>query len=369
MRFLGHYLAHTRRTDYVAVLYASSSDSAMHRLEAFKGVAEDSVTIRNIRAIGYVSPATPIEAKYPTRTIREAIRQVKETGYRTIVWITPYGTVDWKEVGAAAHEYGLDQGDHFWIVAGGTEVTATSSTGDDDKDDKKDDSRNVSIRTTATAENVTASPTAESETEEDYSNLQFLFNSAYISSWEATEEEPVESPFVKAWKQLDVAFLRQVTHMNPVPIEEYQEQWDRILEAKEKAEALVASNETTQFEEHGEYWAIQTDNEFPPDSFYADPSGYTFPVKGSIYMYDAIMSLAIGACKARTIAKEKAASEGFDFDNAFFSGEQHRQGIRASEFSGASGRVAFGGTGFPGSRVGSDVSYRVTNLFPYGLNG
>ena len=77
---------------------------------------------------------------------------------------------------------------------------------------------------------------------------------------------------------------------------------------------------------------------------------------GTSFMYDAVMSIGLGACTAASASEENGTA---------FTGKMHLDGIRAVDFLGASGKIQFGSSaGSPGSRVASTVPFAVFNLLP-----
>jgi hypothetical protein len=97
--------------------------------------------------------------------------------------------------------------------------------------------------------------------------------------------------------------------------------------------------------------------------YYAPEDDYFLtvdPEAGAGYLYDAVISIGIGAC----LASKKSDEEVID-------GRAHLQGIQSSEFSGASGRVTYGegeasfGTGI---RDWTTAYYGAFNLLPPGEN-
>ena len=79
---------------------------------------------------------------------------------------------------------------------------------------------------------------------------------------------------------------------------------------------------------------------------------------GAAFMYDAVMSIGLGACAA-VAAKDNSTMA----STTTLTGIQHRNGIRSVNFVGASGHIQFGGPdGPPGSRVGSTVPFAVINF-------
>jgi hypothetical protein len=76
------------------------------------------------------------------------------------------------------------------------------------------------------------------------------------------------------------------------------------------------------------------------------------PEPGAGFLYDAVMSIGIGACLAQSQSE--------------LSGSSHLAGIRAANFTGASGQISFGDNPViaPGTRRCETVTYGVFNLFP-----
>lgn len=98
-----------------------------------------------------------------------------------------------------------------------------------------------------------------------------------------------------------------------------------------------------------------------PGYIYATPDYFLNlqqPEYGSGYMYDAVMTVGIGACLAEQRTNSTAIS-----------GDAHLEGIRSVNFSGATGDVRFVNRGdYPGARDPSTVSWGVFNLYGTGMN-
>lgn len=71
-------------------------------------------------------------------------------------------------------------------------------------------------------------------------------------------------------------------------------------------------------------------------------------MQGSSYMYDAVVSIGLGACRARQP----------------LTGPLHVEGIRSTVFMGASGKVQYGNHKSPGSRTADTVIFGIVNLLP-----
>jgi Receptor family ligand binding region/7 transmembrane sweet-taste receptor of 3 GCPR len=97
---------------------------------------------------------------------------------------------------------------------------------------------------------------------------------------------------------------------------------------------------------------------FSPEENYFQVSD---PKPGAGFLYDAVMSIGIGACLA-----------GLDGENKNLSGVSHLRGIESARFTGASGSVSFGKPATTNSNFGvrnsSSVMYGILNLYPPGSN-
>lgn len=87
------------------------------------------------------------------------------------------------------------------------------------------------------------------------------------------------------------------------------------------------------------------------------------PEPGSSFVFDATMAVGIGAC----IAERQTHLNGLETE--FISGKEQVEGIRATNFSGASGHVGFGVSSsllgnVTGSRLPAYMTIGVFNLFP-----
>lgn len=97
-----------------------------------------------------------------------------------------------------------------------------------------------------------------------------------------------------------------------------------------------------------------------PGYYYAQPDFFTkissslLDHHGAGFMYDAVMSIGVGACSMESTTTENASL-----------GLNLLQGIRQSEFTGASGKVRFKGSGpMPGGRDGSSALFGALNIVP-----
>ena len=92
---------------------------------------------------------------------------------------------------------------------------------------------------------------------------------------------------------------------------------------------------------------------FPPDDVFQNIS---YIPEGTSFIFDAVMSIGIGACLATA-----------NKTDSLMTGEEHLQGIRSVNVSGASGNIRYGGrSGTPGSRASQSAYFGVINLLPFG---
>ena len=108
----------------------------------------------------------------------------------------------------------------------------------------------------------------------------------------------------------------------------------------------------------GDWFHNRSIHKYPIQRIVEDSGSFT---QGSSYMYDAVLAIGLGACKAT-------------FDNihndSAMTGRMHLDGIRSIEFHGASGKVAFGDhAGSPGSRMVNTIPFAIVNLLPEGATG
>lgn len=95
---------------------------------------------------------------------------------------------------------------------------------------------------------------------------------------------------------------------------------------------------------------------FAQPDFFAKISNSLLDHHGAGFMYDAMMSIGMGAC---SIGNPQVNASGFNL----------LQGIRGSEFTGASGKIRFKQQGpLPGGRDGSTALFGVLNLLPGSTN-
>ena len=73
----------------------------------------DAINISQTRNFGYISPTHPVPI--PGQGIRDNLRLVKESGYRTIIVTMDSSVDDLPTIADAAEEFGLNTEDYFWI--------------------------------------------------------------------------------------------------------------------------------------------------------------------------------------------------------------------------------------------------------------
>lgn len=376
--FLGDYLQHTGRTDYIAVLYASNADGAIRRLEVFRGIAQ-ALNMKNVQSFGYHSRSTPMGGDDDTHTppapsVESAMRKVKQSGFRTIVWLTPYFSADLLPVGDAAHKNGLDRGDHFWVVEVAMEIDRPLEH-TEGMEEKKNGSGSVSedwdqlfMDEAEIFDNHKGIPTPEMMNEMFNSSeeINFIRNGAFLRPAELFNiGDPTHSPspFLEEWTQLNETFTNRLVELNPVHYKEYRDEWMEYM----LLSSIMGWADAKAFPKGA----------WPPKDLFTNPVRFlSSPPPGALHLYDAVMAIGVGACQAHqniqaqnnTDRRTEEAATIEETHNVTWTGQLLQDGIRSAHFTGASGEVLFG-NGFPGSRRGTTISYHVVNLFPDGFVG
>lgn len=309
--FLGTFLEHTSRDDFIVILHALD-DYILQRVEILR-VILSTMGVANVKSFSYLSPATPIAGAL-NRDIPAAMNGVHSTGYRTIIFMTAHPDVDSVHVGKTASELGMDQGDHFWILAAGRWIDSLSLL------------------------NVVQSQDSQ---EDDATTVwwKFLQGAAYLDHVDRFQAVP-NDPFNKSFHFQNASFVEELRSINPIPNYTFHE-WVHNF----------------------------SDMPFPTDDIFQNL--YT-PFEGCSYMYDAVVSIGLGACIASAERGQLGYNVSAVTDNETtaiaLSGDDLLAGIQSVEFTGASGAVRFGAVqGIPGSRDARTVYFGVFNLVASGL--
>ena len=287
------FLEYKERYNFVAVLYGIGDTSIQFQeiVVSRLKAADVQYKIYNY-AVLYDPQGRFID---PILEVTNVLHKLKEEGYRTIVSIQEFVEYETSIISLAAEDAGLNEGDHFWIFLG-ADLSVFSFSGFD-----------------LSLSNETVSEVNHTEFELTMAYLKLLAGGAMLSPLEGFQIDAYDK-FLKAWKSQNESFVERVNARNSIE------------------EGLPGY-----YEGEPNYFQI-----FPP-------------LSGAGFMYDAVMSIGMGACLAEAgINKE-------------ISGESHQKGIRSSNFIGATGRVRMESRGdteeMPGLRARSSVRYGIINLF------
>jgi Receptor family ligand binding region len=301
MQFVVRYLNHLQRPNFVAILYSSTA-SALQKVDLLGRLLDqegfDQVRAFSYRAKGDSATDTllPMDPLFSDRdrSIADALERIQATGYRTIYVLPGQLDTDLPEIGIHATRLGLNEGGHFWIVGGG-------------------------------AEQMSSTEIVHFLQQQAQSNTTIARGAAYL--YPVDHEPPIDLTYHTMWRQSS-EFFQRVQDMLPT--------WtiSSTIDFDETAEAI--------------------ENAFIP--MMQTPSEIRW-WNGASYMYDAVMTIGLGACKA--LEQSNQTTPGF-------TGKQHLDGIRATEFDGASGHIRFGNPSAPGSRDSNTIFFGVMNVLPNG---
>ncbi|CAB9504684.1 Gamma-aminobutyric acid (GABA) B receptor [Seminavis robusta] len=307
MNLVAKYLKHLGRNNYVAIVY-DYANSAVQKVDILRVVFED-MGFDQVQTFPYTfyfdkkleaDKARGGRGPPESLDLRLVLRKVKDTGYRTIVLMPSRLDKEAALVGPVATELGLDQGDHLWLISGGVDMLSA-------------------MEVNRFLQNDT-----------DRVGARFLKGATHVFPYDGYELNP-ESDFRAHICNHDTTFLQRVQELNPVP--GYYEK---------ELQHVVVSNTTDS------------------SPFVQLAVEHTSYLSGVSFMYDAVMSLGLGACNALKKTHQNITNE-----TTAFTGREHLAGIHVLDFLGASGRVKLGSDlGYPGSRQGDTVPYTIANFVP-----
>jgi len=142
-----------------------------------------------------------------------------------------------------------------------------------------------------------------------------------------TEASNSSDPFLQAWRSVDQGFIDRLNELNPMSEDEIG-------------------------------------YEYADENFFERQR----PEWGSGYLYDAVMTVGIGACLASSQSTNTSSSTATDLGSiAATTGSAHLEGIRNAKFRGSTGKIEFTGGEFdtdPGARLPETMTYFGANLLP-----
>ena len=304
----------TNRTDYIAVLH-STEPSMLQKAQVLQRILQQrraqskngKQAFTQVRSFSYTPTYLRVNNDLEggqesfDDTMEETLSKIKATGYRTIVWLPSFFIRDVIELGPKVTQAGLDR-DRLWVTAEGA------------------DHRNG-------LESIDLFQNALSKYE-----AQFLNGSAYLISFDGYHIHPFANLREHLF-QLNASFFQRA--LASLPPHVTSELLDSIINEKSKTPFRELASTLAS-------WA-----------------------PGGAFMYDAVMTIGIGACQALSQKQSsRQSSNGTSISGRGMLGEEHLRAIRSVEFHGASGPIMFGGIDavYPGSRVVQSVPFAVANF-------
>ncbi|CAB9516932.1 Gamma-aminobutyric acid (GABA) B receptor [Seminavis robusta] len=298
---LAGFLMQHQRNDFIAILFAFT-DTGNQFQEAI-GITLDAFNVTRRRNYGYISPTTPIDIE--GQTTEDAVRAVKDSGYRTIIVNMENPLYELPMIADVAVAENMTE-NYLWIFLPPFPAQAVSAI----------------MKLPPTLGKLLDPPMPS------YQNVRkLLTGAALLHPVDGFQVDFENDKFAQAWRSVNESFVER---LNNLP---------RAVTPKKVFTVGEYSNATTEF--------FRTYK----------------PEPGSSYMYDATMLVGMGGC----MAEQKHRLAGVT--NQTISGEEHLVGMRSVAFSGASGRVEFGEMqGFVGKTTGTRLPKFMTigvfNLFP-----
>lgn len=113
------FLLHQQRDDFIATIYVLSL-TGVQRSESLSLSYQGANMNHELFSYGTPGKEETLQTKVvqDDQSIRAALFMVKESGYRTIVIAMEVVTTELPLIADAAEEFGLNNGDYFWIIYG-----------------------------------------------------------------------------------------------------------------------------------------------------------------------------------------------------------------------------------------------------------
>ncbi|CAB9524896.1 Gamma-aminobutyric acid (GABA) B receptor [Seminavis robusta] len=300
MQFVGKYLQHMNRTNYIAVLYCETPAN-LQNIAVLRKTLEDK-GFDQVRMFGYTPQYLIEEDEYKETWAQEsdvqtAVDQVRESGFRTIVLLGHAAQKDTYELGPAVAKAGLDRGKHFWVIR------------------EWSHSRNGELYHNF-FENAASKHGA-----------YFVQGAPYLFAYNGYELNPNRVNFRAHLEYMDSSFYHRVLRLTP-----------DISDVKNATDILLSVVNDTH----------------PLLSLRSELKSW---MPGAGFMYDAVMTIGLGACMATR-----------NRTSTIMTGETHLKAIRSLDFVGTSGQIKFNNENGvnTGSRIGDTVPYGVSTLCPTG---
>lgn len=305
------YLQNINRNNYITYLHALS-DTGIQRGQAFS-VVLDQFNIEQYEIYGYITPL--LEIPELDRQIPLIMKKVKQRGFRTIVVSMEAFPVELPLLADAAEAENMLNGDYLWIFQATFDMSVIY--------------------------NLIQFPDEMLKQQGfgSYGNVtKLLRGAALIQPVEGYQVLGDDDPFLQAWKSNDETFVKQLNQM------------------------------------------YQHNTQLSPDyNGLTDPPAPSYffqeftPEEGAAFLYDAIISIGLGACHAYDAENRRRRNlqdvpDAITLDGMMISGQDHLENIRKISFTGATGTVEYGDMKSNGTqtqtRSPDSSTMGIYNLYP-----
>jgi len=297
-----------KRTNFISILFAYS-DVSLQMNEAL-GLSMGMLNVSQTQSLGYWSSFSTLSS--PTgQTMRDNIRKIKERGYRTIIVVMGNGNEDLPLIADAAEEFGLNTEEYMWIFLPPFRMEAVPG-----------------LLAMEESLRKKLDPPVPA-----YTNVpKLLRGAALIHPVEGFQVDADHDKFAQAWKSVDASFIERLNNQATIL----------------NAQGLVLAGKSSE-QASLEYFRT------------------TAPEPGSSFVYDAVMSVGLGACladKQRRVNETSSAGQ-----PQIISSEEQIAGIRSVNFQGSTGQIEFGESmgllaPIQGARQSKGLTMGIFNLFP-----
>jgi len=178
---LMEFFPYTNRTNYIAILYSALDTSSQRQESLSLSLEKRGITYRLYPFEWVLRNETDKALRLET-----VLQHLKDDGFRTVVVMLEFANPELQLIAVAADLVGVNNGEYFWIYAGGIDLSAF------------------------------VLPPVDLNTV----SLRFLAGSAMLAPLEGFHLDPDNDPFTKAWRSQNESLAVKVNAYNPIELDQ-----------------------------------------------------------------------------------------------------------------------------------------------------